>query len=241
MTSPQGGSRFCAPRGPLFSGRTRDSADPRGDSGPLLFAGRSFVGAFRRSATSIGSPARSVGLCGTCPSRRRLAQCGVPGPIPVIERLPTAATHPRRSDVAAAHPCGGTDKRHGPRGRSSARRHGRGAWSTRRTTGAPLHRIPTPDDLGEWLPQCTQEKRAEADALLTALIGHPATLVRTAERQPGRCTVPGRSVAAVGTDRAHLDGRGRRGVLREPGEVPTSRGTAAPGRSLPRRADGRWG
>ena len=30
---------------------------------------------------------------------------------PVIARLPTAAAHPRRSDVAAAHPCGRTDKR----------------------------------------------------------------------------------------------------------------------------------
>ena len=65
---------------------------------------------------------------------------------------------------------------------------------------APLHRIPTPENIGEWLPQCPQEKRAEADALLTALFGHLATwesnyhgtgafsplfaLVRTAERQP---------------------------------------------------------
>ena len=132
-TSHQGGQPF-APRAGLFPGRTRDSADPRGDSGPLLFAGRSFIGAFRRSATShrqscpvgqshvlktpcpLGScgqpcdfartrknPAGRCRLlddlstdthaveaiessvlcrCGTCPSRRRLAQCGVPGPIP---------------------------------------------------------------------------------------------------------------------------------------------------------------
>ena len=167
-TSHQGGQPF-APRAGLFPGRTRDSADPRGDSGPLLFAGRSFIGAFRRSATShrqscpvgqshvlktpcpLGScgqpcdfartrknPAGRCRLlddlstdthaveaiessvlcrCGTCPSRRRLAQCGVPGPIP------------RDRAAADGHgaPLGGQRPTLPPRihgGDPSARRHG---------------------------------------------------------------------------------------------------------------------